>query len=209
MLKKLVVPIVLFILMVAACSPNPAPTQIPAPDESPTELINPAQTETLPTQPVEQPSEQPPATSQPEEYPPPISLPVIGVGAYPEPSEEVGSGIVPPGEGEDDQNSGGGLLVKGELFIDNVELKINPGELPQVDLIITGNLPSPCHQFAASIGQPDPDGKIEVDAYSLVDPDAVCSQMLQPIEETVNLGNFPSGSYTILVNGEVIQELEF
>ena len=209
MLRKLIVPFILIIVLLAACSQSTTPTseatQAQPPAESATGVASPAPSQPTPEQPAEQPSEA--ATA--EIYPPPINLPVIGVGAYPEPSEEVGSGIVEPGQGDEDQNSGSGKLVEGEVFIDNVAVNVGSGELPQVELVVSGNLPSTCHQFAAEIGQPDPDGKINVRVYSLEDPDAQCAQMLQPFEETVNLGVFPAGSYTILVNDEVIQELEF
>lgn len=217
MLRKLIVPFILITVLLAACGQSAAPTsettQGQSPAEIPTEAAYPAPSQPTPEQPAEQPveqaAEQPTAAATAEVYPPPINLPVIGVGAYPEPSEEVGSGIVEPGQGDDDQNTGSGKLVEGEIFIDQVTVNVGSGDLPQVELVVTGNLPSPCYQFAAEIGQPDPDGKIDVRVYSLVDPEAQCAQMLQPFEEMINLGVFPSGSYTILVNGEVVQELDF
>lgn len=150
------------------------------------------------------------ATSPAEEpRPPQINLPVVGVGEpYPAPSnEEVGSGVVAPTEQPAEEQAGSGMLTPAEISITNISVRVEGEDPAQVFLVITGNLPTPCHQFAYTLGQPDAEGNLNVEVYSLVDPNAGCAQALQPFEETIDLGSFPAGSYTIWVNGEVVQQL--
>jgi hypothetical protein len=51
---------------------------------------------------------------------------------------------------------------------------------------------------------PDEKYRIELDLYTLVDPEMMCVQMLQFFEERINLGSFPSGDYEIFLNGEKV-----
>lgn len=157
------------------------------------------------------PVEAPQNGSEAQNTPPVINLPVVGVGQLtptPEMDEEIGSGQNPDVADTLEAESGGGVLVEGEIFIDTVRVEIQPGDLPQVNLIIQGNLPTPCHQFAYLPGQPDEEGRLNVRVFSLFDVQATCAAVLQPFEQVISLGLFPSGGYTILVNGETVQELD-
>lgn len=154
---------------------------------------------------------QPEGEVEVEASPPAINLPVVGVSAStPTPeSADVGAGQNPPETGPSDPESGGGVLVEAGVFIDSVEVEVQEGDLPQVNLVVQGSLPTPCHQFAHQPEQPDSEGRINVRIFSLLDAQAECTQMLQPFEQTINLGMFPPGSYTILINGEELQKLDF
>jgi hypothetical protein len=99
-------------------------------------------------------------------------------------------------------------LNRGEAFIDEASLLIRESFPPQIALSIRGSLPTPCHELRAEIEPPDPENKIEVDLYSVVDPDTICVQVLEPFEEQIELGTFPSGHYTVWVNGEQIGEFD-
>jgi hypothetical protein len=47
-----------------------------------------------------------------------------------------------------------------------------------------------------------------VDVYSLVNPSQVCVQVLEPFEESIDLGTFPAGHYTVWVNGDIAGEFD-
>ena len=198
MFGKLILPALIVGLILVACSG--APTQA----TQPAATSNPTLPESMPASQEPQTQETLPAT------PPSIKLPVIGVGepeASPT-SEEVGSGqatLEPEPEGE---QSGGGVMVPGEIQIDSAEVLLEKGDPAQVSLVVKGSLPTPCHQFAYDLGQPDENGVLDIHIYSLADPDQICTQVVQPFEETIELGAFPAGKYTILVNGDIIQELD-
>lgn len=99
-------------------------------------------------------------------------------------------------------------LTRGEVFINEKSLVIRESYPPQISLSIEGALPTPCHELRAEIAPPDQENKIVVDAYSVVDPNLICAQVLEPMEESIDLGTFPSGHYTVWVNGELAGEFD-
>jgi hypothetical protein len=99
-------------------------------------------------------------------------------------------------------------LSRGEVFISEKSLIIRESYPPQISLSLKGELPTPCHELRAEIAPPDVENKIQVDVYSVVDPNAVCIQVLEPLEEFIDLGTFPPGHYSVWVNGELAGEFD-
>lgn len=99
-------------------------------------------------------------------------------------------------------------LQRGEVYLDSVDLLAMESYPPQFSLLLKGNLPTPCHQLRVTYHEPDTQNRIMIEVYSLADPQAVCAQMLQPFEQAVPLGSFPSGHYTLWVNGKQISEFD-
>ena len=99
-------------------------------------------------------------------------------------------------------------LLRGEIYLDSADLLTMESYPLQFALVLKGNLPTPCHEIRVVFSEPDADNKIKLDVYSLADPDAVCVQMLQPFEQNIILGSFPSGHYTVWVNGEQVTEFD-
>ena len=99
-------------------------------------------------------------------------------------------------------------LQRGEAFVDSTEVLVLEIYPVQINLVLSGNLPTPCHQLRIAVNQPDDANRILVEVYSVADPEQVCIQMLQPFEITYSLGSFPSGSYTVLVNGAEVGQFD-
>lgn len=99
-------------------------------------------------------------------------------------------------------------LTRGNVYINKASLIIRESFPPQISLMLVGDLPTPCNQLRAEIGVPDPQDKISVEVYSVVDPGRVCVEVLQPFEESLDLGTFPTGHYTVWVNGELAGEFD-
>ena len=59
-----------------------------------------------------------------------------------------------------------------------------------------------------NVQQPDSENKINVEVYSVVDQDQVCTQVLKPFQENIDLGTFPGGHYTVWVNGDMVGEFD-
>ena len=55
---------------------------------------------------------------------------------------------------------------------------------------------------------PDKQNQIYVEVYSVILPDQMCAQVLEPFEANVGLGSFSAGHYSIWVNGEMIGEFD-
>jgi hypothetical protein len=93
-------------------------------------------------------------------------------------------------------------LTRGNIYINESSLVIRESYPPQISLSISGDLPTPCNQLRAEVSPPDQENNIKVDVYTVIDPDKVCIQVLEPFEENIDLGTFPTGHYAVWVNGE-------
>jgi hypothetical protein len=99
-------------------------------------------------------------------------------------------------------------LQRGEVDIDSQEILILESFPPQFRLHVTGALPTPCHQLRAVVHEPNDQNQIHVEIYSVVNPNTVCIQVLEPFEASIPLGsNLEGGSYTVFVNGELVGEI--
>lgn len=140
---------------------------------------------TAPAAPVE-PGADDPASSPPQ-------------NGYPAPVEEPAK--FEPRDSDSD-------LERGEVFIDSTDMLIMESYPVQIMLVLKGNAPTPCHQVRIMANPPDDQNNIQVEVYSVFDPEQVCIQILEPIEANFNLGSFLTGSYTVFVNGEKVGEFE-
>jgi inhibitor of cysteine peptidase len=95
----------------------------------------------------------------------------------------------------------GGATVSGPAFVDEVEVLLLESFPVQVRATVRGSLPTPCHRLVWTLGEPGADGSITLDLASEADAGAVCAEVLEPFEETVDVGSFTGGDYTLVVNG--------
>jgi hypothetical protein len=99
-------------------------------------------------------------------------------------------------------------LTRGNAYVNEASLVIRESFPPQISLTLTGDLPTPCNQLRVAVSAPDPENKIVVDVYSVVDADQACVQVLEPFAESIDLGTFSTGHYTVWVNGELAGEFD-
>jgi hypothetical protein len=99
-------------------------------------------------------------------------------------------------------------LVRSNVLLDSTELLTLESYPLQFTLALKGNLPTPCNQLRVDVSLPDSENKIIVDIYSVIQPDAICAQVLQPFEENFPLGSFPAGHYTLWVNRQLVAEFD-
>lgn len=155
-------------------------------------------------------------------YPEPgIPIDQSGAGAYPMPSlktpgtdaEPVSPYPLPGGPmpvsgyepAAEDRN-----LSRGEAFIDleDSDLILMESYPLQVNLILRGDLPTSCHRLRVVVAPPDAERRIQVEVYSVVDPQLICTQALQPFEATIPLGSFSGAKYSVYVNGALLGEFD-
>jgi hypothetical protein len=98
--------------------------------------------------------------------------------------------------------------LRGNVYLDSTELLTLESFPLQFTLVFKGNLPTPCHQLHVEVSPPDSENRINVDAYSVVQTDMACVQVLEPFEQNLPLGSFPAGHYTLWANGELIAEFD-
>lgn len=99
-------------------------------------------------------------------------------------------------------------LTRQKAFLKEASIVIRESYPPQISLNLSGDLPTPCNQLRVDISQPMPDYKINVDVFSVIDPNVICTQVLKSFEESISLGTFPSGHYSVWVNGESVGEFD-
>ena len=99
-------------------------------------------------------------------------------------------------------------LVSGPAFIESADVDTVESNSSQVQLVVIGNLPTPCHALRMVVSDPDKENKIAINAYSVTDPETMCIQVLEPFSVIVPLKNLEAGKYTVVVNGEQVAEFE-
>ncbi len=99
-------------------------------------------------------------------------------------------------------------LQRGPAFVDSAQVIVAESFPPQFFLSLSGSLPTPCHQLRVAIGNPDGQHRIAVEAYSVVDPNRACTQVLEPFEINLRLGTLPAGKYEVWVNNQPVGEIE-
>jgi hypothetical protein len=100
-----------------------------------------------------------------------------------------------------------GLSI-GNVYLDSAELLILESFPIQVNLYISGNLPTPCDQLRVKVNDPDSSNRIYIEIYSVSNPDTMCVQVLQPFDTNISLGSFTPGLYKVYLNGEMIGEFD-
>jgi hypothetical protein len=105
-------------------------------------------------------------------------------------------------------NPGDTKLQRGNVFISESGIILRESFPVQVVLGLSGELPTPCHQLRVTIKPPDAENQILVEAYTVVNPEINCIQVLKPFQEMIELGTFPSGHYTVWVNGTQVGEFD-
>jgi hypothetical protein len=94
------------------------------------------------------------------------------------------------------------------VFIEENGVLVRESYPPQISLTVSGNLPTPCNELRLQVDEPDEKNNIQVDAYSVTDPNMMCTQVLKPFQASIDLGTFPSGHYSVYVNGELAGEFD-
>jgi hypothetical protein len=98
-------------------------------------------------------------------------------------------------------------LTRGNAFVDTSQVLTLESFPPQFLLHLTGSLPTPCHQLRANVQPPTDEDQIHVELYSVVDPEEICIQVLEPFEVNIPLGSYEQGSYAVLLNGKQIGQI--
>ncbi len=129
--------------------------------------------------------------------------PVSSPEEIPVSSETPASGELPPYAPQ----AGDEQLIRGEVYLDSHDLLILESFPPQYMLTLAGSLPTPCHQLRAMITANETAGRVDVELYTLADPEVMCVQVLEPFELNLPLGSFAAGTVQVYLNNEKIAEI--
>jgi hypothetical protein len=115
---------------------------------------------------------------------------------------------IPPQNGDLVPSPADSTLSRGEAHLDSVELLTMESFPLQFTLALKGGMPNPCHHLRVAVSPPDVQNKIDVDVYTVVDPTAICAQVIQEFDVNFQLGSYPTGHYTLFVNGQKVAEFD-
>lgn len=120
-------------------------------------------------------------------------------------------GTTPQGTNMPDQYApqvGDAKLSRSDVYLDSTQINVMESYPLQFNLQLVGSLPNPCYQLRIKTSAPDVQNRIQIEVYSVADPGAMCTEVLQPFDVTIPLGSFPTGNYSIFVNGSLIGEID-
>ena len=175
--------LVLLVFLATACTTAQASKNANA---TPT----PTQSEVSVSTPVKMDTAQPPFNTTP----PPAPTGTMPVREMPAPGipPKVNATPLPFPQPEDFK------LKEGKAYLNSYSVESIPGG--KLLLSLQGNLPTPCHSLRVSVERKD--WHLSVRVYSVVDPQAMCIQKLQPFSTQVKIGPFSDGKYTVSINGK-------
>jgi hypothetical protein len=102
-------------------------------------------------------------------------------------------------------------LTRGEVFLnlENSEILVMESAPVQVNVLLRGDLPDPCHELRVVPTTDEANKRVDLEVYSLAQKGGACITVLQPFEATVSLGSFPEGgTYEVFANGEKLGEFD-
>jgi hypothetical protein len=97
-------------------------------------------------------------------------------------------------------------MLRGEIELVNVKMISLESDPAQFALQIEGALPTPCHLLRVEASNSEDQSSIEVDIYSLIDPDRICIQALEPFSEAIPLVGITNNGIHVIVNNQLIGE---
>jgi hypothetical protein len=100
-------------------------------------------------------------------------------------------------------------LETGEAFINATDILTMESYPPQFAVMVSGAMPTPCHELRVEVSEPDQKNQIHVKIYSINDPSKMCIQVLESFETNVPLGTPPPGTYQVILNGDEIGEIGY
>lgn len=101
-------------------------------------------------------------------------------------------------------------LNRGNVFLDldKSEIIVMESAPVQVNILLKGDLPDPCHEMRAVPTTDETAKRVDLEVYSLTKKGGACITVLQPFEATISLGSFSGGTYEVFINGEKLGEFD-
>ncbi len=200
-LKSIVSFLIITLVLVACTAKTPTSTQ-PVVTENPTV---PSTQSSQPTQ-SSLPTQSGPATA----YPAPAGgTPIPAISTYPEPGTTGTSTQVIPASGYEPQ-SGDASLKRDKVSLDlsTSQLVVTASDPAQAKASLTGSMSDPCHSLRVVVTRADANNTINLEVYSLVDPNTACVTKIEPFTASIPLGSYSTGRYTVMVNGESLGQFD-
>lgn len=99
-------------------------------------------------------------------------------------------------------------VTPSEFRIESAQLLQAESWPVQVRLEVSGMLSSACHEARANVAPPDPESRIAVELTEERIEGQECPIGAQSFRESVSIGQFTSGNYRVLLNGDLIGQFD-
>ncbi|PWH16639.1 MAG: hypothetical protein DDG60_03925 [Anaerolineae bacterium] len=99
-------------------------------------------------------------------------------------------------------------LQSGPAYVENYELQTVSTLPPEYRLVLSGNLPTPCHALRIQLAAPDAQNNLRITVYSVADPNMMCTQVLEPFQAELPIRNLIPGRYKLWLNDQEIAEID-
>lgn len=106
--------------------------------------------------------------------------------------------------------SGDSAMLTGDIKVDSASVLVATSQPPQVAVTFAYFQPTPCYKLRVEVSEPDANKQINLKAYAVAEKDKPCALMAlaTPLQANLNLGSFPSGNYSVLLNGNEIGKFD-
>lgn len=105
---------------------------------------------------------------------------------------------------------GDAVLSRGEVTLDmSATQLVTSGSTPnEATVNLSGILPDPCHQLRIVVSPADSQNQINIQVYSVFDPQTMCIMVIKPFEVSIPLSILQNGNYSVYVNGQLLGEFD-
>lgn len=92
------------------------------------------------------------------------------------------------------------------VYVDGTEILYLESFPVQVQLLVDGALPTPCHEPAWEVA--DGETSVDVTLWSTSDPELLCASVLEPVQLLIPLGSYESADLDVTLDGEIVGRIE-
>jgi hypothetical protein len=188
--------LIITVLMASCASATTQPVVTENPSVSPTQVAAQTPANTSPAYPA-------PDNTTPAYPAPGNSITIPPSSAYPGPGGSGSGTSAIPASGYEPQPGDENLkrdMVN--LDMNASQVVVTASEPAQAEAVLSGTMPDPCHNLRVVVTPADTRNTINIDLYSVVDPNTMCITTVDTFNALIPLGSYSSGEYTVNVNGQ-------
>ncbi|MDI6768721.1 MAG: hypothetical protein QMD04_03495 [Anaerolineales bacterium] len=99
-------------------------------------------------------------------------------------------------------------LQRDAIQVSNAQIATTSSLPVRITVFFTYTLPTACHHLRVAISGPDSNNRIDLEFYTLVDPNQACIKIAPgPVSDGIALETLPAGTYSLRINGEKLGEV--
>lgn len=93
------------------------------------------------------------------------------------------------------------------VYIDKIDHRLTDSLPPKILITVTGSKPTPCHEVMYELAAPDKALQVVINVYSQSTPGKICAQVLAPFTLEILAGPYAKGIYRLRLNEKDLGEI--